>query len=429
VSLMMMYRKGRNMRREAIAALLVAAVLDACGPGGEGPRATVPGRSYRLASAGVQAFPGTDLLYQITPADVATDADVVAVHEEFYGIPWDEFEANQPPPDLWVAKMDELAALGPSRGKDVYLALLIGREWLADKTTVVGGRIQRAARWSARCYDFATAADGAAKRAAYARYVAWMVERFQPRWVNVAVEMNAFLSACPGAWPGMVAAERAAYDAAKAAKPDAIVFASFQIDALMGYSACPAPRTQPQCYDENYAQLADVKRDRFGVSTYPYLLEPYRRASDVPSDWFTRAASRGGERAIVAETGWITDPDVALLGTTCATALTSDETEAAAYLDLLLAAAEAQGIELVTWWSDRDLMPLQAMTECPCAFDATWCAAEQIVRAAAGTDPLLQFTAEAQFKMWGTMGLRRYAGTPKPVLMQRWSAARALPIR
>jgi hypothetical protein len=419
------------MRRQALEALAVVIVSSACGPG-SGPATggdAAPGRSYRLASAGVQAFPGTDLLYQITPADVATDADVVAVHEEFYGIPWDEFEANQPPPALWVAKMDELASLGPSRNKDVYLALLIGREWLADKTTIVGGRIQRAARWSARCYDFATAADGAAKRAAYARYVAWMVRKFQPRWVNVAAEVNAFQSSCPGAWPGMVAAERAAYDAAKAARPDAVVFASFQIDALMGYSGCPATRTRQQCYDENYAQLAEVKRDRFGVSTYPYLLEPYRRASDLPPDWFTRAASRGGERAIVAETGWITDPDVALLGTTCTAALTSDETGAAEYLDLLVAAAEAHGIELVTWWSDRDMMPVQAMTECPCAFDATWCAAEQLVRASAGTDPLLQFTAEARFKMWGTMGLRRFDGTPKPVLMQRWSAARAPPIR
>jgi hypothetical protein len=402
--------------------LMVAATCIACGKHDAQPG---PTRGYRLASAGVQAFPGETLLYQITAADVAVDADVVAIHEEFYGIPWDEFEANQPPPDAWAAEMEELASIGRAQHKDVYLALLIGREWLADKTAIVGGSIQRVPRWSARCYDFAAAADGAAKRMAYARYVDWMVRKFQPRWVNVAVEVNTFLGNCPAAWPGMVGAERAAYDAAKAAKPDAVVFASFQIDALMGYSGCPTNKTQQQCYDDNYGQIANVKRDRFGVSTYPHLLEPFRRVSSIPADWFTRAAARGGERAIIAEAGWITDPDVAALNGVCTAALASDEAEAVAYLDLLLAAAQERGIELVTWWSDRDIIPASAMTECPCTFDTTWCATEQIVRSSAGPDPGAQYVAEVLFKMWGTMGLRRYDGSAKPALMSRWTAARA----
>lgn len=405
-------------------AFAVAALI-ACGENGDAGSS----RRYRLASAGVQAFPGAALLYQTTAADLAADADVIAIHEEYYGIPWDEFAADQPPPDVWAAKMRELASLGPAQHKDVYLALLIGREWLADKTAVVDGTIRRVARWSDRCYDFAAAADGASRRAAYARYVAWMVRTFQPRWVNVAVEVNAFLGSCPAAWPGMVTTERAAYDAAKAAKPDAVVFASFQIDALMGYSGCPAGRTQQQCFEDRYRQISDVKRDRFGVSTYPFLLEPYRRVSSIPSDWFTRAARRGGERVIIAEAGWNSDPDVAALNGVCITALTSDEAEAAAYLDLLLATAQEQDIELVTWWSDRDMLTAKAMTECPCAFDRAWCAAAQLVRSAAGTDPVLQYLAEVQFKMWGTMGLRRYDGSPKPALMERWEAARALPVR
>lgn len=41
---------------------------------------------------------------------------------------------------------------------------------------------------------------------------------------------------------------------------------------------------------------------------------------------------------------------------------------------------------------------------------------------------LLQYLAEAQFKMWGTVGLRRHDGTAKPALMSRWSSARALPV-
>lgn len=59
----------------------------------------------------------------------------------------------------------------------------------------------------------------------------------------------------------------------------------------------------------------------FDVSTYPFLVEPFRRASAIPSDWFTRAADRGGERAIIAEAGRNSDPDVATLNGSCNAAL------------------------------------------------------------------------------------------------------------
>jgi hypothetical protein len=42
--------------------------------------------------------PGAQPLYQLTNADLTTDPDVVAIHEEFYGIPWDEFESGTDPP-------------------------------------------------------------------------------------------------------------------------------------------------------------------------------------------------------------------------------------------------------------------------------------------------------------------------------------------
>jgi hypothetical protein len=60
--------------------------------------------------------------------------------------------------------MDRLAAIGPSASKDVFLSLLIGREWLNDKTKIVDGQIQRVALWSTRCYDFAAAPDGPRRR-------------------------------------------------------------------------------------------------------------------------------------------------------------------------------------------------------------------------------------------------------------------------
>jgi hypothetical protein len=39
----------------------------------------------------------------------------------------------------------------------------------------------------------------------------------------------------------------------------------------------------------------------------------------------------------------------------------------------VLSDAKRIDMELVTWWSDRDLVTSKLMTECPCAFDNTWC--------------------------------------------------------
>lgn len=73
-----------------------------------------------------------------------------------------------------------------------------------------------------------------------------------------------------------------------------------------------------------------MKRDRFAISTYPYAIEYYNgstfvwsspyhidmfrkyrfdsRRSVLPWDYFTRAAAIGGERLIIAETGWNSQP-------------------------------------------------------------------------------------------------------------------------
>ena len=119
--------------------------------------------------------------------------------------------------------------------------------------------------WSSCCYDFATAADAATWRTAYLRYVEWMVDLFQPRYLNIGIELNLFLVSCPSSWEGMVDVVNAAYDAAKMRRPSAVVFPSIQIDALYGLApgSCPVGVDAGTCYDEGYAHLARVKRDRF----------------------------------------------------------------------------------------------------------------------------------------------------------------------
>ena len=54
-----------------------------------------PSRPYALAASGTQLLvTGPELGFQLTDADLASDVDFVAVHQEYYGVPWTEFGAG-----------------------------------------------------------------------------------------------------------------------------------------------------------------------------------------------------------------------------------------------------------------------------------------------------------------------------------------------
>jgi hypothetical protein len=225
-----------------------------------------------------------------------------------------------------------------------------------------------------------------------------------------------------------VAVANAAYDRVKAVKPDAVVFPSIQIDLLYGYGEDCSPRGDPACFEVNYARLANLKRDRFAISTYPHLLAELGDPTALPADWFTRAASRNNEPMVIAETGWNSTPVRALHISDCITFPDSSEADQLAYFNRLIQEATTNGMDLVTWWSNRDVLPAEIMTDCPCTFDLDWCAVLELFRAAGGSDPTLQYIQEVFFKAFGTMGLRNYDGTPKPGFFSRWSEVRALPV-
>lgn len=394
-----------------------------------------PPRRFRLATTGAQLLvSGPALGFQLTPANVAEDADVVSVHQEFYGVPWDAFEAETPPPAEWVSVMDGLAGAAKAAKKPVFLSvsLLNGtRQYLAAKTTIENGNVKTTDTWSASCYDFRSAPDRASKQAAYLRYVAYMVNEFSPSYLNVAIEVNLFFEKCPASAPGVIDVVNATYDAVKKQRPETLVFPSIQIDHLYGYSndSCPDSANRGTCFDAAYAVIAPMHRDRFAMSTYPYMNE-VGSVDALPQDWFTRGAARAGETPLVAETGWpSTDIIVHAKDGTCPKIFSFDEKASAAYLRRVLSDADSAGIDLVTWWSDRDLVVEELMAACPCTFDATWCTVLDVFRGPSVPGPTdTQLFGELLLKAFGTMGLRKYDGTPRADHMALWTDARARPL-
>ncbi|HEX4455995.1 MAG TPA: hypothetical protein VH143_34275 [Kofleriaceae bacterium] len=412
--------------RNALLALLVAcggghgAQPDAAAVADAMPDAIAPDAAtrLRLANGGVQLLvTGSATGFQITPADLATDSDVIEIHQEYYGVPWDEFAAGLPPPAAWQATMDAIAASAHATGKPIFLSvsMLDGtRKTLAPKPGNV-------ANWAASCYDFASDGSAATYEHAYDAYVAWMIDEFQPTWLNFAIEVNLFFESCPSAASGLVTAANAAYAAIKAKQPSLIAFPSFEIDHLYGVAtgSC-AGGDQAACFDANYAVIAPMMRDRFAMSSYPIQLGGMSVAQ-LPADWFTRGAARGGERAVISETGTNDTPlaiDDPVNG--CFTAVPGSDGDASAYLARVLDDGAAAKMDFVNWWSDRDLVDAQLMTSCPCTFDANWCAVDALFR---GSDVATEDAGELALKAFGTMGLRDYAGNPKS-FYSIWQAAR-----
>ncbi len=392
-----------------------------------------PGRLYRLASGGVQLLvSGPDLGLQMTPANLATDVDVVDLHHEYYGVPWSQLESGQPPPAEWTAKMDSIAQAAKATGKPVFLSVSMldgARKTIAPQVVVNNGQLQTQPS-ATQCFDFATDPNGPAAKTAYLAYVAWMIDEFSPEYLNVAVEVNLFFESCPSQAAGVVDVANAAYDAAKAKNGSLVVFPSIQIEHLYGYSgSCPSPSQRTQCFDANYAQIAPLERDRFAMSAYPYVPGVFETPADIPADWFSRGAARGGERALLAETGWNSTPVVAeTSGGVCMTVETSTEADEAAYLARVLADAQSMPMDLVDFWDDRDLVTAELMTNCPCTFDTTWCA----VLSAFSGQPVdggfdTYFFGQVLLKAFGTMGVRDYQGNPKPMTFPIWQAALATP--
>jgi hypothetical protein len=204
----------------------------------------------------------------------------------------------------------------------------------------------------------------------------------------------------------------ATYSAVKAKNPELVAFPSIQIDHLYGYAdgSCADPTHRDACFDANYAQIAPLLRDRFAMSSYPIPLAGLTVAT-LPVDWFTRGAARASERPLIAETGMdSTTLVVNAPSTGCETLFAETEVEAGAYVSRVLGDGKSAHMDLVNWWTDRDLVTDRLMTDCPCTFDATWCA---VLAAFRGTDPAKQLQGELALKGFGTMGLRGYDGAPK----------------
>lgn len=344
----------------------------------------------------------------------AGSVDLVSVHQDFFGIPWDAFLAGEEPPAFWVDQLIGIYNSVTALGAGTYLSLTpFGgtRSSLAPKPKWIDDHPE-IEEWHTECFDFSDSSAGESYSRAYFDYVDFMVELFQPEYLTTIIEMNIYQFTCEDEWPSAIQLQNALYDHIKARYPKLIAFPTFVLEQAWGqWDGCPP--LNEACLAEKMAEYSKIKMDRFGVSDYPY-----HRSIDmpaVPDEYYTTVGELAPAGVVFGETGYANRALRAPLfpGGDCIDILQSDDNRQVGFMEQLFRLANEQKWDLVTWWSLKDFIPNEMYGICPCEFQNVWCAIY---------DAFEQQNLLIAWLGWGSMGIYDYDLQPKPAFTtwQTW---------
>jgi len=277
--------------------------------------------STQLSASPVQATLASDFLLDFVENDsLADDVDVVSIHEDFYGIPWDEFSLGKDAPAYFVDLIEGLKSQISGWKKPVYLSLTPvqdeNRTYLASRLSLSSeGKYEKKERWSNQCFNFDTHPDGTKWRNAYLNYVEYMVKALKPRFLDTGIEVNMFQVSCknidPGAYQALMRLLNDAYDRVKAIDSTVIVFPSMLVSDLMevrpGGNCYIEGRIDlelaRECLLDNLQVNSALKRDRFALSLYPHLIK-HGGEFDTYEYLYSVLREITDQKVVIAQTGY-----------------------------------------------------------------------------------------------------------------------------
>lgn len=386
-------------------------------------------RPFQMVSTAVQMIPLSAEPFRNGTTDFpissqAPEVDVVTICPEYLGIPYDVF-ANSPyisENHPWTIKMRQLITAANADWRPLMLELGLVRTGMFPRALDNNSQLSIDDSWAPVCYDFSQA-EAVAVGDAFVNYAQWMAANFKPTYLVNFIEANLYYAHCGGdtpAWKALVSIQQRAYYAIKQVMPDIQVFPSFHLETLYNY--------QPDGWDENqYQAIAQMDRNRFGFSAYPFgikqsdghLITPY----DLPADYLVRPLLRHPpEQLAISETGWNT-VSIAIGDTSnCINDFPySEERFAADYLSFVLDGAPYGKFDVVNWWSFRDEIPAQVLSTCyvrtnllfAACNDEPWCMVINYMKDVTYQQSSELFS-ELVFKAFGAMGLKDdTTGQPK----------------
>ncbi len=284
------------------------------------PARSGPARPYALGFTATPALLTPDAYVDVFD-DAARSADLIMIQRP---VAWDEVGPGGVVRPETRATIEWERQLLDERGLELLFAI---DPWdLADRGRLAGE----------------APGDGfqdAAVAAAYVAYAEFVVREYRPRWLALAVDLDAVARARPDDLDAVEAAYRRAYAAVKAIAPETLVFATFQLEDLQGL--LPWSEHLPQW--SLVLRFQDVL-DVLAVSSYPSLIFPF--ASDIPDSYYSRLETFQKPIALTPG-GYASAP--ARGGVTFGTLRGQQQ-----FVGRLLREAEAGGWELIVWLTPED---------------------------------------------------------------------------
>lgn len=257
--------------------LAVALVVVACSTPPPSPTATEAGPVGETETLwGFTPFPSapTDEAVGASFEFVAEEGDLVAHH--FDGtIPWSHLLRGEPLPDDLSAELTGRAAFDDAHPElTVYVATALTN---LERTGIPGptpGEVMP---------DVADSFADPEVRRALSGWVDLLVDRFDPTYLNVGVEIDMYAANRRDDWESLLSLYEEIYQHVKETNEDIVVFASFQ--AELGEPSVLEP--------------VAASSDLVGVSTYPYFA-----ADGVPGEDYLDRYAAIGLPVVLAETGF-----------------------------------------------------------------------------------------------------------------------------
>jgi hypothetical protein len=139
--------------------------------------------------------------------------------------------------------------------------------------------------------------------------------------------------------------------------------------------------------------------------TYEFLYSVLREVTD--------------QKVVIAQTGYLSNPLLVNGGPIndpqCTIAFDYSEADHIDWIKILKEAAHIYNMDLLTWFSDRDVFPPDFQTSCPCQDEAGLCELSEEKRLEADTYAE-RLIIDMEIRAFQGMGLRNYDGTPKSAL-------------
>ena len=180
-------------------------------------------------------------------------------------------------------------------------------------------------------------------RSALLRYVQYVLVNYQPAYLAIGVDVNAYQRRYPSDYPSFVSVYEEAYVQVKQAAPETQVFPTFQLEAMRGLLPVDDPGEPQWGLLDDFA----ARMDLLAFSSYPGVA--FDAPEDIPSDYYTGLDERTDKPVAITETGYPSDAPDEGDGDEPPT-----ETEQAAFLRRLLRDADRIDMGLVVWFAGQD---------------------------------------------------------------------------